>query len=310
MTEVKRLPGTKKMKRSKGDVVFDTVNVTILTIFMLIVLYPLYLVFISSISAPHAVMRGEVLLLPIEMSFDGYRRVLASPTLMISLRNTVIYTTFSIIFSIFMTMLAGFAMSRPFLGKRFISVYFLFTMFFSGGMIPHFLIVRDLGLYNTPVTMIILNALQIIQIFIARTVIRTSLPDELYDAASIDGCNQFGYFFRFVLPLSKALMGVLAVFYGTTAWNDFITGLIFIRDRNLQVFQVVLRDILATVSNTGAAMQEMMTQQETYNLQETIRIAHSIRYASIVISLIPMILIYLSAQKYFTRGVMLGSIKG
>ena len=300
---------TVKMKRTRGDVIFDAINVLIMFLFAMIVIYPLYLVLISSVSDPRAVVRGDVLFYPIDISFEGYKRLLMNKMILIGYRNTIVYTVFGTTFAVMLTMLAGYGLSRNFPGKKFFSLFVIFTMFFKGGMIPDFLLVRSIGLYDNPLSIIILNSMTIVNVFMARTVIRSTLPDELFDAASIDGCGHFAYFVRMVLPLSKALLGVLAVLYGVNAWNDYATGMIYIRNTNLQVFQVLLKDIITSVS-TSATMAEMMSENDRIDLQFAMRLAESVKYAAIVISLAPMIVIYLSAQNFFTKGIMMGSMKG
>jgi len=204
-------------------------------------------------------------------------------------------------------MMAGYAMSRQFMGKKFMNLYFIFVMFFSGGLVPTFLLVNSLGLYDSPLVMILMGAVSVWNVMIARTFIRNSIPEELFEASSIDGCNHFKFFLHIIIPLSKALIGVLAVFYAVWRWNDFMTGLIFLRTRELFPFQLVLREIL-TVLQATATMEEIVGER-LINL-EAMRVAESVKYSAIVISTLPMLVLYLFLQKHFVKGVMVGSLKG
>jgi len=298
---------SKKLKRTKGDVIFDTFNTCFLVLCALLVLYPLYLIIIASISDPHAVLRGDVMLLPYDFSLIGYERLLNNRLIWISYRNSIVYTSVGTMLSLALTLMAGYAMSRQFVGRRFMNLYFIFVMFFSGGLVPTFLLVNSLGLYDNPLVMILLGAVSVWNVMIARTFIKNSIPEDLFEASSIDGCNHFKYFFMIVIPLSKALIGVLAVFYAVWRWNDFMTGMIYLRTRELFPFQLVLREIL-TVLQATATMEEIVGES-LINI-DAMRVAESVKYSAIVISTLPMLILYLFLQKYFVKGVMIGSLKG
>lgn len=298
---------SKKIKKTFSDLAFDITNYTLLGVFALIVLYPLYIILIASISDPYAVIRGEVALFPKDISFIGYGKLLNNNQIWVSYRNTVIYTLFGTSLNIIVTMMAGYALSRNFKGKKAVNIYFVFTMFFGGGLIPTFLIVKAYGLYNNPLVFILLGAISVWNVMIARSFIQFSLPSELYEAAVIDGCSHFRHFGKIVLPLSKSLMAVLVVYYGVGHWNNFMTGLIYISNRQYMPLQVILRELLASLKVSGE-MADMVS--DMMNMDEIIRTAETVKYCSILISSLPVIILYMFMQKYFVKGVMLGSLKG
>ena len=212
-----------------GDRIFQVVNHMLLLAAVLVVTYPLYIILIASVSDPYAVMRGEVLLYPKNISTIGYERLLKHKDIWIAYKNTVIYTVAGTSLNLIVTLMAGYALSRNFIGKKWVNLYFVFTMFFSGGLIPAFLQVKSYGLYNSPWVMVLMGMISVWNVIIARTFIKNSLPDELYEAAVMDGCSHVWYFIKIVVPLSKALIGVLVVYYAVAHWNDYMTGLVYIR---------------------------------------------------------------------------------
>jgi len=279
----------------------------ILGLCTIIVIYPLYLIVIASVSEPYAVLRGEVMLYPRDIDFIGYQKLLANGPIWVAYRNTVIYTTVGTVLNLTLTMMAGYALTRKFYGKKGMNFYFIFVMIFNAGLIPTFLQVRDLGLYNSPFIMVIMGAISVWNVMIARSFIKNSIPEELYEASAIDGCSHFNYFFRSILPLSKAIIGVLAVFYAVGHWNNFMTGLIYLRSRSYFPFQVILRELL-TVLKANASMEALVDMVS--NSAEAMRVAEVIKYCAIVVSTVPVLVLYICLQKYFVKGVMIGSIKG
>jgi putative aldouronate transport system permease protein len=209
--------------------------------------------------------------------------------------------------NIMVTMTAGYALSRKFQGRKAVNLFFVFTMFFGGGLIPTFLVVRSLGLYNNPLVMIVMGALSVWNLMIARTFISNSLPSELYEAAEIDGCSHFRYFFLIVLPLSQALIGVLCVYYAVGHWNDFMTGLIYLRNYDFMPLQVVLKNLVASLNFNDANIGLV---DDLLDNAERARVSEAIKYCAIIVSSLPIIALYLVLQKYFVQGVMIGSIKG
>lgn len=213
--------------------------------------------------------------------------------------------------SIFVTLAGAYALSRPkFPGKAGINLFFIITMFFNGGLIPTFLVMKDLGMYNNPLIMVLMGCVSVWNLMVARTYIQTSIPEELYEASALDGASHFQYFFRVVLPLSKTIIAVLAVYYGVAKWNDYFTGLVYLKDRSLYPLQTVLREILATlqVDMTGDFMTTM--SDDAASLAEATRIANVSKYCIIVLATGPVVVLYAFMQKYFEKGVMIGSLKG
>ena len=301
----------KKKKLSMANRIFHIVNTMIWILVMFIILYPLYLVIIASVSDPDAIIRGEVIWHPVDFSLMGYKAVFKYGELIHSYGNSIIYTFTSVVLSIAVTLSAAYTLSRPkFKGKGLINFYFVFTMFFGGGLIPTFLVMRDVHLYNTPLVIILMGCVSVWNLMVARTYIQSSIPNELYEASMLDGASHFQYFFRIVLPLSKTIIAVLAVYYGVGKWNDYFTGLVYLRDRNLLPLQTILREILATlqVDKSGDYMMSMADNMES--MSEAMRGANVAKYCIIVVATGPVVILYGFMQKYFEKGVMIGSLKG
>jgi len=293
---------------SLSNQVFCIFNIVFWVIVMFIVIYPLYLVCIASISDPDAVTRGEVIWKPVGFSLRGYQYVFGFSRIWISYANSIFYVVMGVILAIAITMLGAYVMSCPlFTGKTMFNWYMVITMFISGGLIPTFLTVRDLGLYNTRTIMIILGSFSIWNMMVARVYIQTNIPRELHEAAVLDGSSHFQYFFRVVLPLSKTIMAVLVVYYGVGKWNDYFSGLVYLKDDNLLPLQTVLKDILASTQFNAI---EISAFEDIEAAQETRKLANIAKYCVIVVSTAPAVMLYSSMQKYFEKGVMIGSLKG
>lgn len=296
---------------SMSNRVFYLFNTVFWIVVMFIILYPLFLVCIASVSDPDAIVRGEVIWHPVDFSLIGYQVVLKYAELWSSYANSILYTGVGICISIVVTLAAAYTLSRRnFPGKAVLSLYFVVTMFFSGGLIPTFLVMRDLHLYNTRWIMILMGCVSVWNLMVARTYIQNSIPEELYEAAMLDGATHFQYFGKVVLPLSKTIIAVLAVYYGVAKWNDYFTGLVYLRDRILLPLQTVLREILATlqVDMTGDYMMTMA--DNAASMQEAVRIANVSKYCIIIVATGPVVILYAVMQKYFEKGVMIGSLKG
>ncbi len=296
---------------SMSNRIFYLFNTMFWIVIMFIILYPLYLVCIASVSDPDAIVRGEVIWHPVDFSLIGYNAVLKYTELWSSYANSIFYTGVGICISIVVTLAAAYTLSRRnFPGKAVLSLYFVVTMFFNGGLIPTFLVMRDLHLYNTRWVMILMGCVSVWNLMVARTYIQNSIPEELYEAAMLDGATHFQYFGKVVLPLSKTIIAVLAVYYGVAKWNDYFTGLVYLRDRALLPLQTVLREILATlqVDMTGDYMMTMA--DSAASMQEAMRIANVSKYCIIVVATGPVVILYAAMQKYFEKGVMIGSLKG
>ena len=307
---VKKRQGT-RIRETGKDRVFNAFNLVFWILVLFIVLYPLWLILIASVSDPDAVLQARVLLWPVDFSLMGYEAVFQYSELWGSYANSVFYTVVGSALSVMVSLAAAYALSRSFAGKKIVNLAITFTMFFSGGLIPIFLNVRDLGLYNTRAIMILMNLVSVWNLMVARTYIQTSIPNELYEAAVMDGANHFTYFFRCVLPLSGTIVAVLSVYYGVARWNDYFTGLVMLRDRRLYPLQLVLREILASLTSTGTSDTFFAAYADNLGgLQEALRKAEVAKYCCIVVSTVPEVLLYVFMQKYFVKGVMIGSLKG
>lgn len=302
---------TGKRKLSRSNRIFNVVNVIFWIAVMFMILYPLYLVLIASVSDPDAIVRGEVVWHPVGFSLVGYEALFEYKEMIRSYGNSIVYTLVSVVLSIVITLLAAYVLSRPkFKGKALFNLFFIFTMFFNGGLIPTFLVMRDLGLYNSPWVVILMGSVNVWNLMVARTFIQTSIPHELYEASMIDGASHFDYFSKVVLPLSKTIIAVLAVYYGVAKWNDYFTGLVYLRDRNLYPLQTVLREILATLQVDKSGDYMMSMADNAASMAEATRIAQVAKYCIIVVATGPVVILYGFMQKYFEKGVMIGSLKG
>jgi putative aldouronate transport system permease protein len=290
--------------RSKGDTLFDAVNYMILSIVLLVVLYPLYFIVIASFSDPTAVNNGSMLFWPKDITLDGYKRVFKYTAVWIGFRNTVFYTIAGTLISVAVTMGFAYTLSRKkFFGKSAMTIYLLIPMFFSGGLIPTYLFVKNLGLLDTWVVMIIMGMVNVFNVIITRTFIQASLPEELYEAAQMDGCNHLTYFFKIVLPLSSSIIAVIVLYYGVDHWNDFFTSLVYLSNSNLFSLQLVLRGILIA-SNVQADL--VTGADDVVRMQNEIE---QLKYALIIVTSLPILAVYPFLQKYFVKGVMIGSVK-
>ena len=292
---------------------FYIFNTIFWIIVMVLVIYPLYFVMIASVSEPQALLTGKVIWKPINFTLEGYEFITRYASLWRSYLNSFFYTVACVLLANFINLTAAYAMSRKgFLGKQFFNWYFLITMFFGGGLIPTFLLMRSIGLYNNVLIMILTGCLGIGNLMVARIYIETSIPYELYEAAVLDGAGHIQYFVKVVLPLSKTIIAVLSVYYGIAKWNDYFTALVYIRDREWYPLQMILREMLATFQVKvdpelyAIGMREEFAEQAA----ELMRLANLGKYCVMVVSTAPVVILYLFVQKYFEKGVMIGSLKG
>ncbi|MBB6670659.1 carbohydrate ABC transporter permease [Cohnella nanjingensis] len=297
-----------EVRRSRADVVYDTVNVAFLALLLIIVLYPLYFVVIASFSDPSAVGTGKVILFPKGFNFNGYDLIFKYDQLWVGYRNTVIYTIGGTALSVSLTLMTAYAFSRKDMaGRGFIVTLFIIPMFIHGGLIPTYLLVREMHMIDNPLIVMILGCVSMWNIIITRTFFQTTIPQELFEAAKIDGCGNIGYFTKVVLPLSKAIIAVLVVFSAVGQWNSFFNALIYLNDRNLIPLQLVLREILTSQTQM---MQQLELGIGDQDMAEKTFLAESVKYGIIIVSSLPVLCIYPFAQKYFVKGVMIGSLKG
>lgn len=277
----------------------------VLTLFFLAVLYPCVFVLSASFSSGDAVQAGKVVLLPVDFSLEGYKSVFNTPNVWIGFRNSLFYTVAGTAISVVMTMTAAYCLSRKDVpGVNGIMMLFTFTMFFNGGMIPTYLVIRQLKMLNTVWSLLIPGAIGVYNLIVARTFIRNSIPGELLEASQMDGCSDIMYYLKIVIPLSKAIIAVLVLFYGVGIWNSYFNALIYLNDRNLYPLTIFLREILLVESIDPSTVTDPELQAKIASL------AGVIKYALIVVTMIPILVIYPFIQKYFVKGVMIGSVKG
>lgn len=301
--------GGNKTKRSKEDFIFDLIVFVVLTLIVLIVAYPLYWVIISSFSTPSAVSGGDVIWKPIGFTLKGYVEVFKNEQVMGGFLNSIFYTLCGVIVNLAVTLPTAYALSRSiFSGKKPITIFYMITMFFGGGLIPTYLVVKNLHMLNTMWALILPGCLSVYNMIVARTFFKANISEELYEAAEIDGCTQGKFFFKIALPLSKAIIAILVLYYGVGHWNSYFSALVYISDKDAYPLQLVLRNILIT--NQTALSQTATTQAARDALREKQELIDVMKYSLIIISSIPVLVIYPFIQKHFVKGVMIGSIKG
>ena len=297
------LSGTKKLN---GDKIFDIVNYTGMILFLIIVAYPLYFILIGSFSDPLYIYNGEVILWPKGFTLLGYERIFSNNKILIGYKNTILYTVVGTCINVALTLTSGYALSRKDLKLRcFVMGMFAFTLLFNGGLIPTYLVVKKLGILYTFWAMVIPNALSIFNVMIARTYFESNIPTDMFEAASIDGCGNLRFFFTIVLPLSETLIAVLVLFYAVSHWKAFFNALIYLNDEEMYPLQLILRNILivnqATDSSMLSDVEEIIERQKAAEL---------VRYGIIIVSSLPVLILYPFIQKHFVKGVMIGSLKG
>jgi putative aldouronate transport system permease protein len=298
------------VRKTNTDKIFDSCNTIIWSLILIAILYPLWLIIVASLSDPDAIMLGKVFLWPVNPSWMGYEAVFQHKELLRSYANSIFYTVAGSFISVIITMMAAYALTRKFRGRKVVNLYIVITMFFNGGLIPSFIMNRNLGLYNTVLIMIILNSVSVWNLMVARTFIASNVPNELYEAAAIDGADHFTYFIQVVLPLSGTIIAVLAVYYGVARWNDYFTALVYIRDRFKLPLQTILREVIATLTTSTSDMNFFDAYADSQGITEALRKAQVAKYCCIVVSTAPTVLLYMFMQKYFVKGVLIGSIKG
>ncbi|HIS78692.1 MAG TPA: carbohydrate ABC transporter permease [Candidatus Caccousia stercoris] len=293
-----------KVKRSTGDKVFDIVNYTFLIFLTLIVLYPLVYVLSASFSSPYAVTSGQVWLFPKDVSLVGYETVFKDPNIVSGFFYAVYRTVLGTLIGVVMTMMAAYPLSvRDFAGRGVFMKLLTFTMMFGGGLIPSFLNINELGLYGTYWALVIPGAVGVYNVIVTRTFIQSTIPYDLYESASLDGCSDLGYFLKVVIPLSKPILAVLTMYVAVGHWNDYFNAMIYLKSDNYPL-QVVLRNIILMNQIDPENMADVDTMMKMQGLAELLK------YSLIVISSVPMLLLYPFIQKHFVKGVMIGAIKG
>ena len=301
------------IRLSRSDRIFVTVNSILLFLIFLITLYPILFVISASFSDPKAVSAGKMVLLPISPSLQAYTFILGYKDIWTGYANTIFYTFAGTALNLVLTLPCAYSLSRrdcPFRGV--IMTLFMITMYFGGGLIPGYLNVKDFGLLNTRAIMLISGAVSTYNMIIARTFFGSTIPWELHEAAFLDGCSDFKLLLRIILPLSAPIIVVLTLYYGVAHWNSYFNAMIYLSDRSKFPLQVFLREILTIGKFAEAAFESGvdMTADEAKALMKQVDTANMIKYGVIVASTAPMMAIYPWVQKYFAKGVMIGSVKG
>lgn len=291
--------------RTARDKWFDAINIALLMIVCAIILYPLLFVISASISNPSAVLAGDMWLWPVDISLTGYRKVLENSELMRGYANTIVYTVVGTAINLVMTVLAAYPLSRSsFWGRNAITGIFVFTMFFGGGLIPTYMVVKSLGMTNTMWALILPGAVSVWNILIMRTFFQSGIPGELLESAAIDGSSDIRTLLRIVLPLSAPVLAVMILFYAVGHWNAYFNALIYLTDRDKYPLQLFLREILIQ-----GQMEHMVNSADSSHAQ-TIMDEEAVKYAAVIATNLPIFLLYPFLQKYFVKGVMIGAIKG
>ncbi len=291
-------------RTSASDKVFDVVVIIALFVIGVVSFYPLLVVVSASVSDPDFVNRGEVLFLPKGLQFTSYELVFRDDRIITGYINSFIYMALGTALSVMVTVMAAYPLSRKdMLGHSWITWFYLIPMYISGGLIPTFIQVRDIGLLNHPSVMVILGCLSIWNLIVCRTFFQSNIPIELWEAASIDGCSVYKFFFKMVLPNSKAIIAIMVLYYAVGQWNEYFRAMIYLNDSDYFPLQLFLRDILLASQSVSVdadpEIYELMTKQ-----------AEAMKYSMIVISSLPVLILYPFIQKYFVKGVMIGSVKG
>ena len=294
------------IEETRADKIFLTGVKIMLWLALIVVAVPLIYIVANSFSSPSAVSAGRVLLWPIEPSLKAYKEAFSDPLIMKGYLNSFIYAIGGTLISVTLTIAIAYPLSRrTFFGRNVIMSVLIFTMLFSGGLIPTYLVVQDLGLLNTRWAMVIPSAIGVWQVIIARTFFRSTIPEELYEAATIDGASDLRFLWSIVLPLSKPVIAVIALMYAIFQWNSYFDALVYLKDPSLYPLQIVLRNVLILNTVAGGSTTQNLAQQLDQQ-----QLANVLKYALIVISSLPVLIIYPFVARHFTKGVMVGAVKG
>jgi putative aldouronate transport system permease protein len=298
----------KKIKATNGvsDKIIQRIMVIFIVLIVICVLYPLYYVLIASVSDPYDVYAGKTFFTPSGFTLEGYQKIFRQDSIMNGYINSIIYTVVGTLFSTFLVISTGYSLSKKDLpGRKIIMIFYIITMYFTGGLIPTYLVVAKTGLLNSMWALILPGGVSVFNVIVTRTYFETSIPQEMYEAATIDGCGHFKTFIKVVVPLSKPIIAVMTIFAMVAYWNDWFTALIYMNDKSKYPLQLVLREILI---QSQASAQSMSGMDGGY--AEANRITELIKYSSMVVGAVPMLIAYPFVQKYFKTGLMVGAVKG
>jgi putative aldouronate transport system permease protein len=292
-----------KIRESASDRVLILVIYVILSLVLVAVLYPLIYIVSSSISSPAAVVSGKVWLWPVDISFLGFQTILKTPLIMTGYGNSLLYMAVGTIISVTLTVMLAYPLSRKtFFGRKGILMLVMFTMLFSGGLIPTYLVVKEMGMIDSRLALLIPNAIWVWQVIIARSFFQSTIPSELVEASEIDGCSDWRFLGSVVIPLSKPILAVLVLMYAVGQWNSYFDALIYLKSDKLFPLQLVLRSII--IQNNSAGAMDLSVQIQRAQLAELLK------YSLIVVATLPVLIIYPFVQRYFVQGMLVGSVKG
>lgn len=300
------------MKKRKKLELLDIVVYAALILITLIILYPLYFTVIASLSEPSEVVQGNVIFWIKGFTTESYVNVFENKDIWRGYYNNIVYTVFGTMLAMALTIPAAYALSKKYLWNRNLVVtYFVIVMYFSGGLLPSYLQVKNLDLLNKPYTLIILGSFSVYNLVIARTYFQTSIPESLYEAAEIDGCSQIGAFFKIALPLAKPIIAVITLYYAVGRWNNYFSALIYVSKSKYHPLQMVLRSILMESKNALANIKpETMEMDQIEYFMQRAYMAEAMKYSIILIASLPMLILYPFIQKHFIKGMMVGAVKG
>ena len=294
-----------RIKSGRGDLLFDIVNYTLLTFVFLLVAYPLIYIVSSSFSSTHAVIGGKVWIWPVEPTFFSYEIVFKYKKVWTGFANSFLYMGLGTFFSVFCNLLAAYPLSRKELhGRGIFSFIIIFTMLFNGGLVPTYLWIKKLDLINKIWVMVLPGAVSAWNIVIMRTYFKNNIPQELYESAELDGCSDVGFMFRMLIPLSGAILAVISLFSAVWIWNSYFDALIYLSNERMYPLQIILRDILIVNQTDGAMVKDIDVMMRKQG------IADVLKFTLIVIASFPLLVVYPFVQRYFIKGVMIGSLKG
>ncbi|MCU6707866.1 carbohydrate ABC transporter permease [Paenibacillus sp. J5C_2022] len=297
------------MRETASDRVFAFFNHVFIGLLLIIILYPLIYIISASISDPVMVNSGQMWLLPKKITIDGYMRVFENREIWNGYVNTVIYTVLGTLLNLLITLPCAYALSRKgVVGRNIVMALLVFTMFFSGGLIPSFLLVKGLGILDSIWAMLLPNAVAVWNIIVTRTYFQISIPNEMLEAGEIDGCSPFRLFLSLVLPVSKPIIAVMALFYGVGHWNQYFNAMLYLSDRDLFPLQLILREILILEEMSVSMLLNGSGDLEA--MAEQARVADIVKYAVMIVSMLPLLIVYPFLQRYFVKGFLIGSLKG
>ncbi|WP_028549069.1 carbohydrate ABC transporter permease [Paenibacillus sp. UNC451MF] len=292
------------IRETGGDKLFNWFNYAFTFIIFLLVLYPILYTLSASFSSPEALVAGKVWLYPVDFGLQGYKAVVEYKAVWIGYSNSIFYMVVGTLINVAMTIAAAYPLSRKdFAGRKFIMMVFAFTLIFSGGLIPSYLLVKELGMLNTRWALLIPNAMSMFNVIMTMTFFRSNIPDELLDSAKMDGCSNFRFLISIVLPVSGAIIAVITLFYAVEHWNEFFSPLIYLNNKSLFPLQIYLREIL--MMNTSDTLTTSIADQN-----QRLYLNELLKYSLIIFSSLPLMIMYPFVQRHFVRGVMIGSIKG